>query len=69
LVLRDRPVIITWEMIRDDRNKLLSSSDYTQVPDFPGDKEAWAVYRQELRDITDKFDSPEQVTWPIKPNN
>jgi hypothetical protein len=69
LVLEDREEIITWEMIRSTRNNLLSSSDYTQVPDFPGDQEAWAKYRQELREITDKFTSPDQVEWPNTPNN
>ena len=67
LTLIDRPVIITWEMIRDKRNGLLDKSDYTQVPDFPGDKAAWASYRQELRDIPQTFDKPEQVVWPWPP--
>jgi hypothetical protein len=69
LVLEDRPEIITWEMIRNTRNRLLNDSDYTQVPDFPGDKDAWAAYRQELREVTNTFSSPELVEWPVKPNN
>lgn len=69
LELEDRPEIITWEMIRNTRNRLLNDSDYTQVPDFPGDKDAWAAYRQELREVTNTFSSPELVEWPVKPNN
>jgi hypothetical protein len=48
---------------------LLNASDYTQIPDFPGDKEAWAAYRQELRDVPQEFSDPKDVVWPTKPNN
>lgn len=58
---------ITWDIIRSKRNKLLSKSDYTQMPDYPGDKIVWAEYRQELRDITDAFDNPDDVVWPTSP--
>lgn len=69
LVLVDRPIIITWENIRDKRNGLLDASDYTQVPDFPGDRSAWAAYRQLLRDIPQTFTNPKDVVWPEKPNS
>jgi len=68
LVLVDRPIVITWESIRDKRNQLLDDSDYTQVPDFPGNREAWTAYRQLLRDIPQKYKNPEEVVWPPKPN-
>lgn len=68
LTLKNRPIIITWENIRDKRNQLLDNSDYTQVPDFPGDKEAWAAYRQILRDIPQTYYKPEDVVWPTMPN-
>jgi hypothetical protein len=68
LKLKNRPVVITWENIRTKRNQLLDNSDYTQVPDFPGDKEAWAEYRQALRDIPQKYYKPEDVVWPTMPN-
>lgn len=67
LVLQNSPEVITWQRVRNIRNNLLNKSDYTQVPDFPGDREAWASYRQELRDIPQTFDKPEQVVWPWPP--
>jgi hypothetical protein len=69
LTLTKPEAIVTWETIRLDRNSLLNASDYTQIPDFPGDKEAWAAYRQELRDVPQEFSDPKDVVWPTKPNN
>lgn len=40
--------------LRTERNALLASSDWTQLPDSPltpEQKQAWAEYRQLLRDI------------------
>lgn len=67
LVLQDRVVIITWEQIRSRRNNLLALSDYTQMADWPGDKEAWATYRQELRDLPQTYTNAADVIWPAKP--
>lgn len=53
--------------IRSIRNSLLASSDWTQVSDAPVDKEAWATYRQELRDITLQPGFPDNITWPTAP--
>lgn len=50
------------------RNDLLLSSDWTQLPDVNVDKSAWAVYRQELRDITEQAGFPITIEWPIAPN-
>lgn len=55
------------ETIRYKRNRLLRSSDWTQVPDAPVDKEAWTKYRQALRDITEQEGFPTTVTWPEEP--
>jgi hypothetical protein len=52
------------ERIRQTRNELLSGSDWTQVADSPVDKDAWATYRQALRDIPDQAGFPWEVTWP-----
>lgn len=50
------------------RNYLLQSSDWTQLPDVPlSDKEAWAEYRQQLRDLTSQPDFPNVIIWPIPP--
>jgi hypothetical protein len=61
------PLPITWESIRNKRNKLLAQSDYTQMPDCPGNKTEWAVYRQALRDIPQTYTSADNVVWPNPP--
>ena len=55
--------------LRAKRNELLSESDFSQLSDAPVDSTAWAVYRQELRDLPSTVDSATgQFTWPTKPN-
>ena len=49
------------------RKVLLLESDWTQLPDVSVDKEAWATYRQELRDITSQEGYPLEITWPVAP--
>ena len=50
------------------RQMLLFGSDWTQLPDVPlATKEAWATYRQALRDITKQPGFPLDVTWPVAP--
>jgi hypothetical protein len=53
--------------VRQQRNELLSACDWTQLPDSPADHEAWATYRQELRDVTGQEGFPWDVTWPEAP--
>lgn len=59
--------------VRALRNSRLSESDWTQFNDSPlaaADKEAWATYRQQLRDITEHLSGVtdlEQVPWPTEP--
>jgi hypothetical protein len=54
-------------LVRSQRKELLLESDWTQLPDVPlATKEAWATYRQALRDITTQTD-PFNITWPVKP--
>lgn len=67
LLLRDKQIIITWSIIRDKRDYLLSRSDYTQISDWPGDKVAWSTYRQQLRDIPQTYTDPYSVVWPTPP--
>lgn len=55
-----------WDEIRQHRNFLLSECDWTVQPDAPTDAEAWKVYRQALRDITQEPD-PRTLTWPDPP--
>lgn len=55
------------EAMRATRNQLLTSCDWTQVADAPIDKEAWATYRQALRDLPSQEGFPNEVTWPVEP--
>ncbi len=50
------------------RNTLLAASDWTQLPDVPlATKDAWATYRQALRDITAQPGYPLNIIWPDRP--
>ena len=51
--------------MRWERDQRLASSDWTQLPDAPVDKQAWAVYRQELRDLPEREDWPNIQQWPV----
>jgi len=52
---------------RHTRNSLLTSSDWTQLPDSTVDKNLWATYRQALRDISAQAGFPNTITWPTAP--
>jgi hypothetical protein len=55
-------------VVRSDRNQRLADSDWTQVDDSTSsDKEAWATYRQALRDITSQAGFPWTINWPTYP--
>lgn len=56
-----------WIMLRRKRDVVLAQCDWTQVPDAPVDREAWAAYRQELRDLPASTEDPRLVTWPQQP--
>lgn len=60
------PADAQWAEVRIQRNKLLAACDWTQLSDAPVNAAAWAVYRQELRDITQQSD-PFNITWPQEP--
>jgi len=53
--------------IRNSRTVMLNDSDWTQLADSTVDKEAWATYRQALRDITAQAGFPWTITWPDAP--
>lgn len=56
-----------WERVRRERALKLQESDWTQLPDAPASgKQAWAKYRQDLRDITNQPD-PLNIVWPTPP--
>lgn len=52
---------------RNQRDTLLTQTDWTQVADAPVDKAAWAAYRQALRDVPQQIGFPTTITWPEKP--
>ena len=52
---------------RTQRDALLAASDWTQVPDAPVDQQAWAEYRQALRDVPQQTGFPIDINWPSKP--
>lgn len=54
--------------IRDSRNGKLTACDWTQLPDAGVDKDAWATYRQALRDVPQQPGFPWDVVWPVPPS-
>lgn len=59
-----------WEEVRKERDQLLADCDWvvikskecgTNIPT------SWKTYRQELRDITSTFSSPDEVVFPDPP--
>ena len=62
------------EDLRAKRNKDLQDSDWTQLPDntlTSEQRNAWMLFRTELRNITDGLTTVEQVNnvdYPDKPN-
>jgi len=53
--------------VRNDRDQRLKDSDWTQLSDSTADKQAWATYRQALRDVPTQTGFPWSVEWPVKP--
>jgi len=64
---------IAMETLRAKRNKALADSDWTQLPDVgfnAAERNAWMIYRQALRDITNNIETAEQaksISFPVKP--
>ena len=53
--------------VRTSRNEALKGCDWTQVADSTANRQAWADFRQALRDIPDQSGFPWTVTWPDAP--
>lgn len=53
--------------IREERNKILATTDWTQLPDSPVDGSIWVSYRQDLRNIPSQPGFPWEVEWPNLP--
>lgn len=56
-----------FERMRLHRDRLLAESDWTQLPDAPVDRAAWATYRQVLRDFPSTWTPGPTVTFPVAP--
>ena len=56
-----------WEQIKLWRNAQLVASDWTQLPDVPVDKAAWADYRQALRDLPAQGGLADAAEFPVAP--
>jgi hypothetical protein len=68
VILPPPPIEDVAMTVRILRNKLLFQTDSKMVIDSPFDKEAWALYRTQLRNITSQEGFPLSVTWPVPPN-
>ena len=55
------------KVMRHRRNQLLADSDWTQTNDAPVDREAWAAYRQALRDFPSTWEPSETADFPDPP--
>jgi hypothetical protein len=62
----DNPTIWAARM-RQHRDRLLAQSDWTQLPDAPVERQAWADYRQALRDFPATWKPGPTVTFPDTP--
>ena len=56
-----------FERFRNWRNAELKSCDWTQLSDAVCDKEAWAEYRQKLRNLPAQNADPKKIVFPIRP--
>jgi len=53
--------------MRYQRNRLLTESDWTQVADAPVNRQAWATYRQALRDFPATWTASPTADFPDTP--
>jgi hypothetical protein len=68
-MMGDTPEDYTQQM-RWHRDGFLASSDWTQSPDSPlsaSDKQAWATYRQALRDFPTTWTPAATANFPEPP--
>ena len=68
-----------YNYLRQERNRRLVESDWTQVLDLQSIKssqwiDAWKTYRQNLRDLPSKYENEQNyntstIDWPQEPNS
>jgi hypothetical protein len=56
-----------WEQIKGWRNTELNRTDWTMHTDAPTDKDAWATYRQALRDLPAQGGKADDAEFPTAP--
>ena len=57
-----------WQQaMRFHRDRLLAKCDWTQTNDAPVNREAWATYRQALRDFPSTWTPAETANFPEPP--
>ncbi len=64
------PDEVFWNMLRNQRDRRLFMSDWSQLSDAPltsSQKTSWATYRQILRDLPENTEDPKNITWPLQP--
>ena len=60
-----------WMKLRNERDNLLLSADFTQLGDIglsESKKTEWINYRQALRDLPANTSDPASPNWPTKPS-
>ena len=72
---------VAYKALRDERNRRLAETDWTQLKDVDLDiirERDWNNYRQALRDLPDKSNPKlnsigrldmSSITWPTKPSS
>lgn len=60
----------SWDIVRAKRNYLLKSTDWTATSGCTVSPAAWSQYRQELRDLPQRFEKAEleEIVWPVQPS-
>lgn len=59
------------QLLREERDRLLSLCDWTQLPDVKISEEniiEWKVYRQKLRDLPETTLNSKNPEWPKSPS-
>lgn len=62
-------LVAAWVALRAERDRRLTSTDWTQVADAPVNKAAWAAYRAALRALPENTTDPLNPVWPVAPGS
>ncbi len=60
-----------WDKVRQNRNHLIKQTDWMVLPDVElSDRKLEEIreYRQELRDLPDKYEDPREIEYPKPPD-